>query len=33
VPQTVGVSLFPWVHLAIWGPFAVLLAGSRWSSH
>ncbi len=33
LPQTVGVSLFPWVHLAIWGPFAVLLAGSRWSSH
>ncbi len=32
LPQTIGIPLFPWVHLAIWGPFAVLLAGSRWSS-
>ncbi len=30
IPQLTGVPLWPWVHAAIWVPFAVLLAASRW---
>jgi hypothetical protein len=31
VPQFMGVALMPWVYLAIWGPFGVLLFLSRTS--
>ncbi|MCP3959208.1 MAG: DUF2029 domain-containing protein [bacterium] len=30
LPQLTGVELFPWVYLAIWGPFFLLLTVSRW---
>ncbi len=30
-PQLTDVSLYPWVYLAIWGPFFVLLPFSKWS--
>ena len=29
IPQFLGVPLFPWVYLAIWGPFAALLVAER----
>lgn len=29
IPQLLGVPLFPWVYLAIWGPFAALLVRER----
>ncbi len=33
LPQAIGVELFPWIHMAIWVPFAVLLALTpRWST-
>lgn len=32
LPQTTETVLFPWVFLAIWLPFFVLLGRSRWSS-
>jgi len=32
LPQLTGVPLFPWVWLAIWGPFFVLLGCSSWST-
>ncbi|HKI04987.1 MAG TPA: hypothetical protein VKK31_23615 [Thermoanaerobaculia bacterium] len=32
VPQLMGVPLMPWVYLAIWGPFGILLLVSRQSS-
>ena len=30
VPQLFSVSLFPWVYLALWGPFFALLLSARW---
>ncbi|HSK77504.1 MAG TPA: hypothetical protein VLQ45_13725, partial [Thermoanaerobaculia bacterium] len=29
IPQFLGVPLFPWVYLAIWGPFLILLAREK----
>jgi hypothetical protein len=29
IPQLLGIPLFPWVYLAIWGPFAALLVRER----
>lgn len=29
IPQLLGVPLFPWVYLAVWGPFAALLVRER----
>lgn len=29
IPQLAGVRLWPWVYLAVWGPFAVLLVTGR----
>ena len=31
LPQLVGWPLFPWIWLAIWGPFFILLGRSSWS--
>ncbi len=31
LPQLTGWPLFPWISLAIWGPFFVLLSRSSWS--
>lgn len=32
LPQLTGAPLFPWIWLAIWGPFFVLLGRSSWST-
>lgn len=32
LPQLAGVALFPWVWLAIWGPFFILMVRSSWST-
>ena len=31
LPQVSDVPLFPWIYLAVWGPFFVLLVRSRWT--
>jgi hypothetical protein len=31
LPQLTGGPLFPWIYLAVWAPFFVLLASSKWS--
>ena len=31
IPQVAGVPLWPWIYLAVWGPFAVLLFAERIS--
>ncbi len=31
LPQLAGWPLFPWIWLAIWGPFFLLLGRSSWS--
>ncbi len=31
LPQLAGAPLYPWIHLAVWGPCLALLPFSRWS--